>query len=564
MSAVIRVGMSTCGIAAGAEATYSAIDTYLHRRQLDAVLQRTGCLGACHREPLVEVIVDGQSALYGPVTPERVVPILDQHFGAGRRGVAADWVVSRRNDKADYPYLGRQVKITTPLCGVIDPHSLEDYLKYNGYAAFRLALEMAPERLTQIVKDSHLRGRGGAGFPAGLKWELTRLQPGAVKYIICNADEGDPGAFMDRTMIEGDPHRLLEGMLIAARAIGASKGYIYVRAEYPLAVKALRLAIQQAREYGVIGQNILGSGMNFDFVIKEGAGAFVCGEETALMQSIEGHRGTPTMRPPYPSEHGLWGYPTNINNVETYASVPAILLNGPAWFANLGTEKSGGTKAFALTGAIKNSGLVEVPIGMTLRELIFEIGGGCKDGRPFKAVQLGGPSGGCVPADLIDTRIDYEDLKATGAIMGSGGMVVIDDTTCIVDFARYFLSFTQDESCGKCVPCRVGTRKMLNILTRITRGQSSAAELDRLMTLCETVRIGSLCGLGQTAPNPVLTTTRYFKDEYLAHIHDHTCPAGVCSLGGGRPTADGRPLAHRVPEAAIAGQPSAVVTQEAL
>ncbi len=532
MTATIRVGTSTCGLAAGAEAVYAAIDAYLHRRQQPVELQRTGCLGACHREPLVEVITDSGAALYGPVTPERVRPILDQHFGPATRTISPDWVVSYREDKADYPFLGRQVKVTTPLCGIIDPASLDDYLAHDGYEAIRHALRLSPDQVIGIIKDSHLRGRGGAGFPAGLKWEITRKQPGAVKYIICNADEGDPGAFMDRTMIEGDPHRLIEGMLIAAWAIGATKGYVYVRAEYPLAVKALRRAIQQAHEYGVLGKNILGSGLDFDIAIKEGAGAFVCGEETALMHSIEGLRGMPSMRPPYPSEHGLWGYPTNINNVETYASAPAILLNGPTWFANLGTARSGGTKAFALTGAIKNSGLVEVPIGMTLREMIFDLGGGCKGGRPFKAVQLGGPSGGCIPAELIDTHIDYEDLKATGAIMGSGGMVVVDDTTCMVDFARYFLTFTQSESCGKCVPCRIGTRKMLGILTHITRGEATARDIDKLLDLCQTVSMTSLCGLGQTAPNPVLTTLRYFKDEYMAHVEDKHCPAGVCPLHG--------------------------------
>ena len=391
---------------------------------------------------------------------------------------------------------------------------------------------MAPEDITRAVEDSHLRGRGGAGFPTGRKWSLSRQQPGQRKFIICNADEGDPGAFMDRTMIEGDPHRVLEGMLIAGYAIGASRGYLYVRAEYPLAVKALSEAIDQARAAGYVGKNILGSGMDFDFVIKEGAGAFVCGEETALMRSIEGKRGMPTMRPPYPSVAGLWGYPTNINNVETYASVPSILLNGPDWFAGMGTERSGGTKAFAIAGAVKYPGLVEVPIGMTLRELIYEIGGGCRGDRAFKAVQLGGPSGGCIPADLLDTRIDYEDLRATGAIMGSGGMIVADETTCMVDIARFFLTFTQEESCGKCLPCRVGTRKLLNILTAITQGHGEADDLDRLERLCDTVHKASLCGLGQTAPNPVLTTMRYFGDEYRAHVLDHECPAGSCSLHG--------------------------------
>ncbi len=532
MNATIRVGTSTCGLAAGAEAVLSAIEIYVHRRQLPVKIQRTGCLGACHREPLVEVIIDGSSALYGPVTPERVTPLMDYHFGAGGRGVSRDWVISRRRDKSDYPFLARQLKVTTQLCGIIDPYSLDDYLANGGYQAFREALKMPPERVIEIVTESRLRGRGGAGFPTGRKWEITRKQPRTPKFIICNADEGDPGAFMNRTVIEGDPHRVLEGMLIAAWAIGASKGYIYVRAEYPLAVRALRRAIEQAKEYGVTGRNILGSGMDFEFVIKEGAGAFVCGEETALMHSIEGKRGMPRMRPPYPAEAGLWGYPTNINNVETYASVPSIILNGPSWYANLGTERSGGTKAFSLTGAVNHSGLVEVPMGMTVRELVYDIGGGCKGGRELKAVQLGGPSGGCMPASLLDTRIDYEDLRAIGVIVGSGGIVVVDETTCIVDFARFFLSFTQDESCGKCVPCRVGTRKILNMLTNITRAKAAPADLDRLASLCETVHRTSLCGLGHTAPNPVLTTMRYFKDEYLAHVVDKRCPAGVCTLYG--------------------------------
>lgn len=520
---IIRIGMSTCGIAAGADKVWTAVETFFARRHLTAQLQRTGCLGACYREPLMEVVLeDGASILYGPVTPERVALVLDQHFGAGERRAAPEWTLSRRADKSDFPFLARQVKVTTQLCGVIDPLSLEAYLAHNGYQALRLALEMSPEQVIQIVKDSHLRGRGGAGFPTGTKWEIMRRQPGAVKYLICNADEGDPGAFMDRTMIEGDPHRLLEGMLIAAWAMGAQKGYIYVRAEYPLAVKALRVAIAQAQAHGVVGRNILGSGLNFEFVIKEGAGAFVCGEETALMHSIEGRRGTPRMRPPYPAERGLWGNPTVINNVETYCSVPSLLLNGPTWFAQLGTAKSGGTKAFALTGAVKNSGLVEVPIGMSLREMLQEIGEGCKGGRPLKAVQLGGPSGGCIPAALLDTRIDYEDLKATGAIMGSGGMVVVDDTTSMVDFARYFVNFTQDESCGKCVPCRVGTRQMLHLLDKLLARRATAADITRLEGLAQTIRTTSLCGLGQTAPNPVLTTLKYFREEYEALL---TTPA---------------------------------------
>jgi NADH-quinone oxidoreductase subunit F len=531
MSTVVRIGTSTCGLAAGAESVVTAVNAYIDRRQVPVAVQRTGCLGACHNEPLIEVIDNDVAVLYGPVSPERVSLVLDRHFGGGGgRWVDPSWILSRRADHGDFPYLARQTKVTTRLCGVIDPMSLDDYLANGGYTALRDALSMPPDKVIAAVKDSRLRGRGGAGFPTGSKWEITRRQTAQPKYLVCNADEGDPGAFMNRTMIEGDPHRILEGMLIAAWAIGASKGYLYVRAEYPLAVKALRNAIRQAAEYGVTGKNILGSGMEFEFVIKEGAGAFVCGEETALMHSIEGLRGTPSMRPPYPSVSGLWGFPTNINNVESFASISSILLHGPSWFAALGTEQSGGTKAFALTGAVRASGLVEVPLGTPLRTLVEEIGGGCKSDRPVKGVQLGGPSGGCVPAELLDTRIDYEDLRRTGAIMGSGGMVVVDDTTCMVDFARYFLTFTQDESCGKCVPCRVGTRKMLAILTKICHGQGTHDDLERLKRLCVTVRTSSLCGLGTTAPNPALTTLRYFEREYLAHVDAGLCPAGICSM----------------------------------
>ncbi len=528
----LRIGMSTCGLAAGAGDSHRALKREIFERKLPLRLQRTGCLGACHREPLVEVADGDGSMLYGPIVEDRVGPLLDHLSGAGDLP-ADDWVVSRRADRRDYPFLGRQVKLTTQLCGVIDPHSLDDYLAHDGYAALQEALATPPERVIEAIKASRLRGRGGAGFPAGLKWEISRAAPGHPKFIICNADEGDPGAFMDRTLIEGDPHRVLEGMLIAAWATGSTKAYLYVRAEYPLAVAALIEAIEQGREYGVTGKNIFGSGMDFDFVIKEGAGAFVCGEETALMRSIEGYRGMPTMRPPYPSERGLWGHSTNINNVETYASVPSIILEGPDWFARMGTRASGGTKAFALAGAVERSGLVEVPIGMTLAEMVYEIGGGCRDGRDFKAVQLGGPSGGCIPASLLDTRIDYEDLKATGAIMGSGGMIVADETTCMVDLARYFLAFTQEESCGKCIPCRVGTRKMLDLLSAATEGKATAADLERLEGLCKTVEATSLCGLGQTAPNPVRTTIRYFPEEYAAHVEEGRCPSGVCPMGGG-------------------------------
>jgi NADH-quinone oxidoreductase subunit F len=494
------------------------VQLYVDRRQLPVKIQRTGCLGACYREPLVEVTVDDETVLYGPVTPERVVPLLDQHLGGGGRGVSPRWLLSRREDKGDFAFLGRQTKVTTQLCGVIDPDSLDDYLAFDGYQALKAALAMPPEKVIQIIRDSKLRGRGGAGYPTGLKWQQTRDVPGQHKFMVCNADEGDPGAFMDRSMIEGDPHRILEGMLVAAWAMGADTGYFYVRAEYPLAVSRLRKAIEHAHDHGYLGKNILGSGMDFEVYIKEGAGAFVCGEETALMHSIEGKRGMPRPRPPYPSESGLWGCPTAINNVETLANVPSILLNGPGWFANLGTERSGGTKVFALTGDVRRSGLVEVPLGMTLRELVFDIAGGCKDDRPFKAVQLGGPSGGCLPEALLDTPIDYETLRETGAIMGSGGMVVVDDTADMVDFARFFLAFTQEESCGLCVPCRVGSRKMLNLLIKIRAGEADGDDLARLRRLCDVVGTTSLCGLGQTAPNPVLTTMRHFEDEYLAYV----------------------------------------------
>ncbi len=514
----IRIGMSTSDIAAGAEASQAAIENYLHRRQIPVEVKATGSLGASHREPVVEIEQDGQSILYGPITSERVTPLLDHHFGAGERGISEEWVISRKADRSDYPFLGRQFKVTTRLSGLIDPFSLDDYLAHDGYQALKQAVQMTPEAVIQAIKDSKLRGRGGAGFPTGIKWELLQKRQLSPKYLICNADEGDPGAFMDRAMIEGDPHRVLEGMLIGAYATRASRGYIYVRAEYPLAIKALRRAINQAQEAGYLGQDILGSGFNFDIIIKEGAGAFVCGEETALMHSIEGQRGMPTLRPPYPAQRGLWGYPSNINNVETFASISSIILNGPGWFARLGTEKSGGTKTFALAGDITRSGLVEVPIGMTLNELLTELGGGCPEGRELKAVQLGGPSGGCIPASLFETPIDYETLQETGAIMGSGGMIVMDDTVSMVNIAHYFMSFIQEESCGKCLPCRVGTRKMLNILKRLLHNKGRPEDIDHLKGLCHTVGKTSLCGLGQTAPNPVLTTLRYFEEEYHACI----------------------------------------------
>lgn len=526
---LIRIGMSTSDLAAGAADTYRAIDTYLVERDLDIPTKTTGSLGACHREPLVEVVTEDNSYLYGPITPDRVRPVLDQHLGSDTRGVSPEWVVSRHADRRDYPFLGRQVRVTTQLCGLIDPYSLDDYLAYDGYKGLEKALSLSPVEVIQMIKDSKLRGRGGAGYPAGLKWQFLAEKQVTPKYFICNADEGDPGAFMDRAMIEGDPHRLLEGLLIAAYATGVETIYIYIRAEYPLAVKALRNAIGQITEQGIIGPDAAnGFGRNVRFIIKEGAGAFVCGEETALIASVEGERGMPRKRPPFPAISGLWKKPTNINNVETWANIPWIILNGAEAYAKYGTEKSKGTKVFALAGKINHSGLVEVPMGITIRDIIYKLGGGIPGGKKFKAVQLGGPSGGCIPEYLADTMVDYDSVNATGAIMGSGGMVVMDEDTCMVDVARFFLHFTQEESCGKCTFCRIGTKRMLEILERITEGKGKIEDLDTLTELAEQIKNNSLCGLGQTAPNPVLTTIKYFKDEYTAHILEKKCPAKVC------------------------------------
>ncbi|HBF76608.1 MAG TPA: NADH-quinone oxidoreductase subunit NuoF, partial [Clostridiaceae bacterium] len=414
-------------------------------------------------------------------------------------------------------------------CGVIDPENIDEYLAFDGYKALEKVLTtMKPEEVISQIKKSGLRGRGGGGFPTGLKWELTAKPVADQKYVVCNADEGDPGAFMDRSILEGDPNCVLEAMEIAGYAIGATKGFIYIRAEYPIAVKRLSIAINQAKEYGLLGKNILGTGFEFDIEIRLGAGAFVCGEETALMNSIEGKRGMPRPKPPFPANSGLWGKPTLINNVETYANITKIILNGADWFANIGTEKSKGTKVFALGGKITNTGLVEIPMGTTLREIIYDIGGGIPNNKKFKAVQTGGPSGGCIPAELIDIPIDYDSLISIGSMMGSGGMIVLDEDNCMVDVARFYLDFIKDESCGKCTPCRVGTKRMLEILEKITRGQGTMDDLDKLETLAKEIKASSLCGLGQTAPNPVLSTLKYFRDEYIAHIVDKKCPAGVC------------------------------------
>jgi NADH-quinone oxidoreductase subunit F len=491
-----------------------------------------GCHGLCSQGPLA--VISGQETYYPKLKAKHVERIVKEHLVGGTIVDDLLYVEPGSGERIacwhDIPFYAQQTRIALRDVGVIHPERIEEYVARGGYAAARTVVtEKTPEWVIDEVLASGIRGRGGAGFPTGQKWKFAYSSVSDQKYLICNGDEGDPGAFMDASIMDGDPHAVIEGMIIGSYAIGARDGYIYVRAEYPLAVKRLRLAIAQAEQHGYLGDDMFGSDWSFHLKIKEGAGAFVCGEETALMASIEGRRGMPRSRPPFPAVSGLWGKPTNINNVETYANIPWIITHGAAAYAALGTEKSRGTKAFSLAGKLVNGGLAEVPIGSTIREMVYGVGGGIKDGRQFKAVQLGGPSGGCVPAALIDTPIDYESLAATGAIMGSGGMVVADDQTCMVDLARYFLQFTQNESCGKCVPCRIGTKRMLEILEAITAGQGEDGDIERLQKLAATIKRTSLCGLGQTAPNPVLTTIRYFRDEYEAHIYDGACPARACS-----------------------------------
>ncbi|HPA58971.1 MAG TPA: NADH-ubiquinone oxidoreductase-F iron-sulfur binding region domain-containing protein [Synergistales bacterium] len=520
--------------ASGAGSVYDALKRELDRRGLDkeVMLVETGCHGMCEMGPIVVVYPEG--SFYCRVTPEDVPELVEEHLYKGRvlqrlLYTTPDEEKHKIPHYRDIPFYGKQRRIVLRNCGYINPDNIEEYIARDGYQALaRALLELTPEETLDIVKRSGLRGRGGAGFPTGKKWEFARMAPGDKKYIVCNADEGDPGAFMDRSVLEGDPHSVVEGMLIGAYVIGSDEGYIYCRAEYPLAIKRLVTAIQQAEEMGLIGDNIMGTDFSFHLHIKEGAGAFVCGEETALMASIEGKRGMPNPRPPFPANSGLWGKPTNINNVETWANIPQIILNGAEWFSSVGTETSKGTKIFALTGKVNNTGLVEAPMGMPLREVIFDIGGGIPNGKKFKAVQLGGPSGGCLPESMLDTPVDYESINATGAIMGSGGMVVTDEDSCIVDFAKFFLTFVQNESCGKCPFCRIGTRRMLEILERICEGTGKMEDLDLLEDLAQKVKDGSLCALGGTAPNPVLTTLKYFRDEYIAHIVDKKCPAKVC------------------------------------
>jgi len=492
----------------------------------------TGCFGLCAVGP--NIIVYPEGAFYSHVKIEDVPELVSEHLLKGRivKRLLYSETLGEDNtikslDKTQF--YGKQVRVALRNCGVINPEVIDEYIARDGYMALAKVLtEMKPQEVIDVLKKSGLRGRGGAGFPTGVKWSFAAVQNNPVKYVCCNADEGDPGAFMDRSVLEGDPHVVLEAMTIAGFAIGAHQGYIYVRAEYPIAVQRLNIALKQARDYGLLGKNIMNTGFDFDIDIRLGAGAFVCGEETALMTSIEGKRGEPRVRPPFPAVKGLFGKPTILNNVETWANIPQIILKGADWFASMGTEKSKGTKVFALGGKITNTGLVEIPMGTTLREIIEEIGGGCPNGKKFKAAQTGGPSGGCIPASLIDTPIDYDNLIAIGSMMGSGGMVVMDETSCMVAIAKFFLDFTMDETCGKCTPCRIGTRRLHEILEKITSGNGEMEDLDRLEELCKYIKENSLCALGQTAPNPVISTMRYFRDEYVAHIKDKRCPAGVC------------------------------------
>ena len=521
----VVVGMATCGIAAGARPVLTALMQEAAARNLANVkVTQAGCFGLCKLEPLVEITRPGEPKMsYTKVTPEMVPGIVDGLTG----GAAFEEGAVKELSQTDF--FKKQLRIALRNCGIINPESIDEYIAAGGYAALKKVLtEMKPQEVIDEVKASGLRGRGGGGFSAGMKWQFTRNAPGDVKYVLCNADEGDPGAFMDRSVSEGDPHAVLEAMAIAGYAVGAAQGYIYVRAEYPIAVQRLNTAVGQARERGLLGKALFGTGFSFDIDIRLGSGAFVCGEETALITSIEGYRGEPRPRPPFPAVKGLFGKPTLLNNVETYANITQIMLNGAKWFSSIGTEKSKGTKVFALGGNIVNTGLVEVPMGTTLREIIEDIGGGIPNGKKFKAAQTGGPSGGCIPAQLIDTQIDYDNLTAIGSMMGSGGLIVMDEDNCMVDIAKFFLDFTVEESCGKCTPCRIGNKRLMEILDKITGGNATLDDLDKLDKLSGYIKDASLCGLGQTAPNPVLSTLRYFRDEYEQHITEKTCKAKVC------------------------------------
>lgn len=545
--AVIFIGSGTCGLAAGAYKVKEAIIDYIKSKSIDAEVVEVGCIGYCSGEPIVDVLFDGRNRIsFQKVTQENISKILDSVFFEKKpikENVLGQFDGPNPWKDVDYifdhPFFKKQKRLVLKNCGIINPLSIHEYVSYGGYiAALKALTTLTPKQIIEIVEKSGLRGRGGGGFPTGRKWRLGYEADSHEKYIICNADEGDPGAFMDRAVIEGDPHRVVEGMIIGAYAIGASKGYVYIRAEYPLAVKNLKKAIEDAKKFGFLGENIYDSGFSFDIKIKMGAGAFVCGEETALIHSIEGKRGMPRPRPPYPVQRGVFGKPTVINNVETFANVAEILNLGADYFSSIGTKTSKGTKVFALSGNIKRAGLCEVPMGITLREIIFDIAGGIENNYKFKAVQIGGPSGGCIPESKLDTQIDYESLKEVGAMMGSGGLVVMDERTCMVDVAKYFMNFIQSESCGKCIPCREGTKKMLDILTSITRKRHSESNIDALLrfkgiveleNLAQVIKETSLCGLGQTAPNPVLSTLRWFRDEYEAHVFDRKCPSKACA-----------------------------------
>lgn len=522
---IIRVGLGSCGIASGGRKVIAALEAKKKELGLDYKIETTGCIGMCFYEPIVDVITEEGTVTYGHVDAAMAEKIAEEHLQNGN--LVEENVIYTSEKEADYTK--KQVKIALEGCGTINPEKIEDYMGMDGYKGIEKAIkEMTPEEVIEEIKESGLRGRGGAGFPTWFKWNAALQSKGNKKYMVCNADEGDPGAFMDRSVLEGNPHRLIEGMMIGGYAIGADEGIIYCRAEYPLAIERLEIAMEQARENNLLGENIMGTGFNFDLRIKKGAGAFVCGEETALIESLEGKRGMPRLKPPFPAQSGYWKEPTNINNVETLANVPWIITKGAGAYAEIGSGRSKGTKVFALSGKIKNGGLVEIPMGMTLREVIFDIGGGIKEDKEFKAVQMGGPSGGCIPASLLDTPVTYENINATGAIMGSGGMVVMDETTCMVDVAKFFLDFTCKESCGKCIYCRIGTKRMHEILVKITEGKGEMSDLDELESLAYSIKDASLCGLGQTAPNPVLTGLKYFRDEYEAHIVDKKCPAKVC------------------------------------
>lgn len=534
--AKLRTHIMVCGgtgcISSGADLLIEKLTEELKAKGYDqeVAVVKTGCFGFCGQGPIVKIHPD--NVFYVQVEASDATEIIEEHIIKGRKIERLLYVEPQKQQimglHRDMPFYKKQLRIALRNCGLIDPENIAEYIAFRGYEALSKALDMQPADVCKIVKDAGLRGRGGGGFPTGLKWELTLKSPGDQKYIICNADEGDPGAFMDRSILEGDPHSVIEAMAIGGYAIGANTGIVYIRAEYPLAIHRLEVALAQAREMGLLGKNIFGSGFDFDIIVKLGAGAFVCGEETALIHSVEGKRGEPTKKPPFPSEAGYLDKPTCVNNVETYANVPAILLNGSDWFSAIGTEKSKGTKVFALAGKVNNVGLVEVPMGITLREIIYDIGGGIKDGKAFKAVQTGGPSGGVITAADLDTPIDYESLKGIGSMMGSGGMIVMDEDNCMVNIAKFYLEFTKDESCGKCTPCRVGTKRMLEILEKITEGHGTAEDLVNLEQLAYMIKDAALCGLGQTAPNPVLSTMKYFREEYEEHVFDKKCRTGEC------------------------------------